>query len=153
MGIEELIIKQMQEAVADIRANMQAKGINASGRTSASVHVRTSGNLIELVGGGENTAPFPTVEVGRAGGNVPAGFYRIIKEWSRVKGISFETEGGRSRFAYFTARKIARQGTQRHMQPVDVYSETVKRTAAKIDTILQRWLLGRVQAEVRMNVH
>jgi hypothetical protein len=63
---------------------------------------------------------------------VPLGFTDIIEQWSRDKGLSFPTDGDRRRFAYLTARKIARQGTQRHVLPVNVYTEVVNEGLAKM---------------------
>lgn len=135
----------------EIRANMEAKRINASGRTSASLRVDEYPLGVRLVGGSDrthtippgiyesDTAPIPTLEVGRAGGKVPMGFYYIIREWSKEKGLSFANESERNTFSYFVSRKIAREGTRRNVMPVDVYStpvEKAKRTIA--DLIFRR---------------
>ena len=142
----------------EIRANMEAKRINASGRTSASLRVDEYPLGVRLVGGSDrthtippgvyasDTAPIPTLEVGRVGGKVPQGFYYIIREWTKEKGLNFANEGERNTFSYFVASKIAREGTKRNVMPVDVYStpvEKAKRTIADLvrkqtdDTIKQ----------------
>lgn len=140
------IVARLQQCGETIRANMQARKINASGRTSASIRVRETATGVQLVGGNSgthnveapfglqqrNTAPLPTVEVGRAGGEVPKGFYYIIKQWSREKGLRFRSEQERGTFAYFTARKIAREGTKRNKANEDIYSTAVTEAAADI---------------------
>lgn len=134
MNITDTAIRMLEEAKDAIRANMKAKNINASGRTSASLRVvRDFGSVALVIGGtGERTAPLETLEVGRPGGAVPKGFYQIIKEWSRDKGITFANERQRSTFAYFTAKKIKEEGTVRHHAPVDVYTSVVLETADRL---------------------
>ena len=93
-----------------------------------------------------DTAPIPTLEVGRVGGNVPRGFYYIIREWSREKGLNFSSESERGTFAYFVARKIARSGTKRSTAPLDIYSTPVEEAKAKINEILRESLSRTVRA-------
>ena len=145
------IIKVLDQTRDEIRANMQAKGVNASGRTSASLRVEEYATGVRLVGGtdgthtipdspaiyGSDTAPIPTLEVGRKGGDVPRDFYYILRQWSKDKGITFATESERNTFAYFLARKIARTGTRRNSVPEDVYSSPVMNARARIDEILR----------------
>lgn len=149
MTIEQNIVQVLTQCRDEIRANMASKGINASGRTSRAFKVVKNGNSILLIldhsekvelpckprGIGSvfaGVAPLETIEIGRGGGNVPRGFYYIIKQWSRDKGIQFGSESERQRFAYFTARKITRDGTRRHTTPVDVYSTPVNKA---VDTL------------------
>lgn len=134
----------------EIRANMEAKRINASGRTSASLRVDEYPLGVRLVGGSDrthaippgiyasDTAPIPTLEVGRTKGKVPRGFYYIIREWTKEKGLSFDNESERNTFSYFVARKIAREGTQRNVMPVDVYSTPVEKAKRTIADIVRR---------------
>lgn len=128
--LKEQVLQRLTQAAVEIQASMDDAGVNASGRTRASIRVReVDGGTLQLVGGGQNAAPVPTLEVGRAGGNVPKGFSEILLQWSRDKGLQFETESKRKSFAYLLARKIAREGTERHKQNIDVYS-TIAQTAA-----------------------
>lgn len=134
------ILRVLEETKQQIQENMRAQGINASGRTSASLHtvVRDGGNALALVGGGEGAAPIPTLELGRREGKVPTGFYYIIKQWTRDKGMNFQTETERGTFAYFVARKIAAQGSSKFRNPskrTDVYSTAAKTCAGKIAEI------------------
>lgn len=152
MELRTEIYKILEAARDDIRGNMAAAGINASGRTSASIHVRDTADGVQLVGGGENAAPVPTLEVGRPGGKVPRGFYYIIKEWSKAKGIQFEKESERSTFAYFVAKKIAREGTQRNKENVDVYSTPVKKAVGSINEVVGRFARTEIAGIVRTSL-
>ena len=162
--LEADIIRILSETRDKIRANMDAQKVNASGRTSASIRVEPYDGGIKLVGGydttrkiedypsilgtldASDTAPIPTLEVGRVGGNVPRGFYYIIREWSREKGLNFSSESERGTFAYFVARKIARSGTKRSIAPIDVYSTPVEEAKEKINEILRESLSHTVRA-------
>jgi hypothetical protein len=126
--IERVLIDVRDE----IRAKMANEGVNASGRTSAGMQVQRYENGVRLVLTGDDVAPLATLEVGRRGGKVPMGFTDIIEQWSRDKGLTFPRERDRRSFAYLTARKIARQGTQRHQQPIDIYSEEVTRGVERL---------------------
>lgn len=162
--LESDIIRILNETRDVIRANMAARNINASGRTSASIRVEPYEGGVRLVGGYNtthkvddypallgtletaDTAPIPTLEIGRAGGRVPKGFYYIIREWSREKGLSFSSESERSTFAYFVARKIARTGTLRHVQPENIYSQPVAVAKEKILQIFAQNVTRTVRA-------
>lgn len=150
MDIRNEVLTLLERAKADIQAQMQAKRINASGRTSASLRVEDYGEGMRLVGGGQGAAPVPTLEIGREGGNVPQGFYQIIKQWSRDKGIQFSRESERSTFAYFLARKIAREGTARHKSHEDVYSSVVTQAVADISQAL-KGVVGRSISSIKTN--
>ena len=136
MALNDDIVRSVSAALERcreaIRATMAAEGVDASGRTSDSLRVVQRTDGFDLVGGGEGAAPIPTLEVGRGGGAVPVGFYYIIKQWTRDKGLQFGSETQRGTFAYFAAQKIAREGTQRHKSPKDIYSTHARNTAEEI---------------------
>ena len=160
------IIRILTQARDEIRAAMEAKNINASGRTSASIHVDAYDGGYRLVGGNDathpvddypkilgtldayDTAPIPTLEVGRAGGSVPKGFYYLIRQWSREKGLQFSSESERGTFAYFVARKIARQGTLRAEKNVDVYSTPVENAKAALRDVIRQSIGQTVRAAI-----
>lgn len=155
--LKTTIVDVLQQTAAVIRTNMQAKDINASGRTSASIHVRTYEGGFQLVGGGQKTAPFPTVEVGRPGGNVPGGmvlrkngmldvsntFKAILMQWAKDKGIDMDWGG-----ATMLGRRIAAVGTLRHRQNVDVYSTEVKQAATTIRAACNEHVSATVRAAI-----
>ena len=122
-------------AMADIRNNMENKGINASGRTSSSLKVENYDKGIRLVSRGEDIAPFGTLEVGRRAGKVPKGFRHILYQWSIDKGLQFEKDAQRKTFAYFLAKKIADNGTARHRNPRnDIYSQVVNKVVQDVES-------------------
>lgn len=131
-SIIDEVVGILTDVKDEIQANMAAKQINASGRTSGGMQVQRYEGGVRLVLTGERVAPLATLEVGRQGGKVPLGFTEIIEEWSRDKGLAFGSEKDRRRFAYLTARKIAREGTQRHKLPTDVYSDEVTQGLARL---------------------
>lgn len=139
----------LERCKADIATNMETQGVNASGRTVGSLAVVSDGAGVRLGLFGDNHAPLGTLEVGRAGGKVPAGFYQIIKQWTRDKGLQFGTETERGTFAYFVARKIAREGTQRHRLPVDVYSTPAKAARNEIESVLHNMIQAFVKTSVQ----
>ena len=151
-NVSNTIAGILTQARDEIRANMQTQNINASGRTSSALQVRQNGSRIELVKVAGENAPFHTLQYGRAGGKVPAGFYYIIKQWTRDKGLSFSNETERGTFAYFTARKIASEGTKRHETPNEqVYSEPIKKATESIESVVKDYVLARISAAIKAN--
>ncbi len=138
------IVRLLEDAKLQIQSNLESEGINASGRTSRSFEVvRYDGGVMLIMGGtGERTAPLRTIEFGRQAGNVPGGFRTtkagvtdvsntfkaILVQWAKDKGIVGFGLGA----ATLLGRRIAREGTLRHRQPVDVYSSVVAEVAEKV---------------------
>lgn len=132
--IKEHIINILSQAVSDIRQRMVDENENASGRTSASLRVEDIGSSVAIIIGSdtERTAPAESLEVGVGPGAREPTFRSIIYQWSKDKGISFNDERGRWKFAVCTAKKIEREGTQRHKSPVDIYSSILDGVADKV---------------------
>ena len=162
MTIEQNILQVLTRCRDEIRANMSSKGINASGRTSRGFKVVQDEQSISLIldrservsveckprGLGSviaSVAPLHTVEIGREGGKVPRGFYYLIKQWTRDKGLQFGSESERQRFAYFTARKIAKDGTGRNKNHVDVYSTPVKQARERLNADIRAIILTTIK--------
>lgn len=136
--IYKAVEDRLNRLAADIRSEMESKGVNASHRTERALNVyRYDGGVRLVIGAGE-VAPIETLEVGRPGGRVPKGFYQIIKQWSRDKGIAFASEKERGTFAYFVSRKIAKDGTLRHKQPADVYSSATRVAVRDLRILLRQ---------------
>ena len=151
-NVSNTIASILTQARDEIRANMQTQNINASGRTSAALQVRQVGSRFELVKVAGENAPFQTLQYGREGGKVPAGFYYIIKQWTRDKGLSFANETERGTFAYFVARKIAREGTRRHETPnTQVYSEPIKKATEEIGKEVRQYILSGISSVIKAN--
>ena len=147
--IRQDIAAILERCKSDIELNMETQDVNASGRTMGSLAVVSDGAGVRLGLFGNTHAPLGTLEVGRAGGKVPAGFYQIIKQWTLYKGLQFGTESERGTFAYFVARKIAREGTQRHRLPVDVYSTPAKAARNAIESVLRRMVKVGIETSLK----
>lgn len=147
-SVLDTVAAVMDEVRDDILAQMEGKGINASGRTSASLGVRRyeGGIRLGFFADGERIAPTETLEVGRPGGNVPKGFTAILYQWSIDKGIPFEKDSRRRSFAYLLGRRIQREGTLRHSNPTDVYSTAVTVGLEKIKARIASELKAKVTA-------
>ena len=144
MEIEAKVTELLEDAKQRIQDNLATKGINASGRTSRSFRVERYDGGVRLVMGGtaERTAPLSTLEVGRPGGNVPGGFRvtkvgvvdvsntfkAILVRWAKEKGIADFGWGA----ATMLGRRIADRGTNRHLNPEDVYTSVVMQTAEEV---------------------
>lgn len=135
-ALTDKVTARLEQLKNDIVSAIQSNGITASGRTQRSIEVEQYEGGVRLVAKAGDRAPIPTLEIGREGGRVPAGFTAILEQWTRDKGISFQSESRRRSFAYLLGRKIAREGTQRHKQPVDVYSTLTQQAAEDIRNII-----------------
>lgn len=171
MTLGQDILQTLNNLRAQIQANMANKGINASGRTSASfvaeqyeggyrlvlkhdmqVPVDLSPRGMHLGQVFAGVAPLETLEIGRPGGNVPKGFYYIIKQWTRDKGLSFGSESERQTFSYFTARKIAKEGTRRHEKHVGVYTIPSNRAQEQIRADIRAAISGAIINAAKPNM-
>lgn len=96
--IKKELMAELEKVKLEIQANMQAGGVNASGRTSKSLKVVPYESGVRLISDGTG-APFSTIEAGRKPGKVPYNFVDIIFQWSKNKGIPFADDRERRRFA------------------------------------------------------
>lgn len=168
MTLQEDIIRILTQARDEIQANMQSKNINASGRTSRGFAVEPYKGGIRLVlkheetaqveckprGFGSvrvGTAPLSTLEIGRPGGKVPRGFYYMIKQWTRDKGLQFASESERQTFSFFAARKIAKVGTKRNREHVKVYDTPVKKAQYEIKKDIRAAVAGAITQAAKSN--
>lgn len=125
--VMELVASELEALKQRIIENHRNAGQVASGRTIASLKVEITEDGGVLWG----RSAFGTLETGRKGGKVPAGFWKIIRQWMDDKGIQVEKPGS---FAYLVARKIAKEGTQlfRNGGRSDIYSPEVKDTVERV---------------------
>ncbi len=127
LGILKYELNDLRLRIIDNHIRARQK---ASGRTIASLRVEVTENSGILWG----RKAFGTLETGRRPGRVPKGFYKIILDWIEAKGIRVEKP---KTFAYFIARKIAREGTQLYRDGGrdDIYSKEIDKT---IKTIMEK---------------
>lgn len=169
MTLEQDIIRVLTQAKDEIQANMASKRINASGRTSRGFRVEVYNGGIRLVlahdetaqveckprGFGSvtvGTAPLSTLEIGRPGGGVPRGFYYMIKQWTRDKGLNFASESERQTFSYLAARKIIKEGTRRNTHHEDVYSTPLQKAQAELQKDIRTYITGAVYEAAQTNI-
>lgn len=119
--VMELVSSELEALKQKVIENQKNSGLVASGRTIASMKVEVTEDGGVLWG----RSPFGTLETGRKPGKVPAGFWKIIRQWMDDKGIQVQKPDS---FAYLVARKIANEGTQlfRNGGRDDIYSPEVK---------------------------
>lgn len=123
----ELVSSELEALKQKVIENQKNSGQVASGRTIASMKVEVTEEGGVLWG----RSPFGTLETGRKPGKVPAGFWKIIRQWMDDKGIQVQKPDS---FAYLVARKIANEGTQlfRNGGRDDIYSPEVKDTVERV---------------------
>ena len=125
-----------------IAANMQAQGLNASGKTSKSLEVVMGDNGGALMG----RSFFAVLETGRKAGKVPKNFRQIIEKWATDKGLTFETPAKLRSFSYLVARKIAAEGTKQYRtgRRTDVFTDAVNETVTSIQNQLGSTVLKEI---------
>ena len=139
MALTEDIINELEALKERIRENMETAGENASHRTEQSFAVEVYDGGVRLVARAGDRAPLDTLEIGRPGGKVPSGFTAILEQWSRDKGLQFQSDRERRTFAYLLGKRIQREGTRRNAQHEDIYSTAVNEAVKKIEqTIFAR---------------
>lgn len=125
--VKAILCEELDNLRQRIIENHIRAGQRASGKTIKSLHVVVDDNHGTLYG----RQAFGVLEVGRASGKVPKGFYKIIQQWMIDKGI--QVERPRS-FAYLVARKIATEGTSLYHSGTyeDIYTTDVEQTIRDI---------------------
>lgn len=154
MSVESDISGILEKAAEEIKSNLEAKGINATGRTSRAIKVRriASGFQLGKFPDGEQTAPLQTLEIGRPAGKVPRCFKFIIWDWMDAKGISTGDARVDARIAGAIAYgKIRRIGTNRHQHHEDVFSTTVQETARDIQANIRTIFATRINEIIKTN--
>ena len=123
----ELVSSELEALKQKVIENQKNSGQVASGRTIVSMKVEVTEDGGVLWG----RSPFGTLETGRKPDKVPAGFWKIIRQWMEDKGIRVQKPDS---FAYLVARKIANEGTQlfRNGGRDDIYSPEVKDTVERV---------------------
>lgn len=84
--IDNMMYAALERIRAKIAANINGKGLRASGKTEKSMHIETSTYGMRLVSVGRPY--FQSLELGRPAGRVPYNFVDIIRQWIIDKGIS-----------------------------------------------------------------
>lgn len=150
MELRAYLAAILEKAKADIIANIDSKGIKASGRTQNAMAVEfVSDSHARLVVKAGDVAPVPTLEVGRGSGPVPYNLQDILFEWSKAKGIGFSSERDRMKFANALKWKIAREGTQRSKQHEDVFSSVIRDLRESVEQDIRKKVVAAVSAAIK----
>lgn len=84
--IKDIVQQHLEAVKAGIIQRMAQQGRTASGKSAASLEVKTSADGGFL----EGSSSFLVMEHGRGPGKVPKDFNSIIREWIIAKGISYQ---------------------------------------------------------------
>lgn len=129
---DRIIGQTLEQCRQQIIDRHVAAGQVATGQTRDSFAVRKVADFHwQLVQVGPS-APAGTLDEGRAPGRVPRYFRKVIAAWAKAKGLVFSSVQEANRFAYFAAKKIAAEGTERHRHPVDVVRTPVEACKQKL---------------------
>lgn len=123
--VESILNKHLHDLVDIIDRNMATQGRHVFRHTIDSARVEVKGGTGILWGNGS----FFALEGGRKGGRVPVGFYKIILDWVKERGI--EDVNGKykqSSVAWFIANKIREDGSKMYRDHTfqDIFSKAVK---------------------------
>lgn len=151
-ALGKMILERLEKARTNIIAAHKGAGQMASGRTAASIQpeVKVGTDSLEAILWGRPF--FQGLETGRRGGKVPRGFYYMLKQWSIDKGIQFAKESERSTFAYFLAKKIAREGTALHRRGgrSDIYTPEIRSVMSDINDMVS-WFMVQEMQTIKLN--
>lgn len=102
----------LEETRQRIVSRLSDENITVTGKTARSLRVVVEGDHVILKQDGQaGGAPIQTTEKGRRAGGIPMDFAGIIEQWSKDKGLTFESDRERRRFAGAVAfGKIRRYG-------------------------------------------
>lgn len=140
-----ILIQELVELQARIADNMRKADEVASGKTIRSMHIVTEEYKASLIG----RQAFGVLETGRRPGNIPRGFYTIIRRWMKDKGvhgdpIPYKTQGshkytpqerGDRQMAWGIVFNIRNHGSKlfRDKGRDDIYSNEIPVTLMRID--------------------
>lgn len=158
-----IIIQELTELQYSIAENMRKADEVASGKTIRSMHIVTEEYKVSLLG----RQAFGTLETGRRPGNVPKGFYTIIRRWMKDKGvhgepIPYKTKGkhkytpqerGDRKMAWgivFTTKKYGSK-LFREKGRADIYSNEIPLTLSRIDDRLFMMVRREVTQSIKIN--
>ncbi len=83
-NVTDILTRTLERVKAKIQERIVAEGRSASGSSASSLTVEVNGTKGVIIG----SRSLLSMERGRGPGKVPYGFFDIIKEWIKAKGIS-----------------------------------------------------------------
>lgn len=147
-----IVEEELDSFLADeISYNIEKTGQRASGFTQENMWTEKKGNAVTLFG----REGFKNLEEGYKG-KVPI---NILYQWSKDKGIQFDTDEDRMSFAYTVKYVIENEGTYLYRnkpetwsgETADVYSTAIQDCIERIQERLGEKLLIYTDTELRIN--
>lgn len=136
--IKNILQNHMEVIKSKVAERMVQHKRSASGRSVASLKVEVNDNSATLWG----AKSFLAMERGRGPGAVPMGFFDIIYDWAKAKGISAQAKRGQNNnpdgalrsFAGAVAYNIMKKGTKLHRSKTydDIYSTVINEELEKM---------------------
>lgn len=83
-NVTDILTRTLERVKAKIQERIISEGRSASGKSASSLAIEVDGMKGAILG----SASLLSMERGRGPGKVPYGFFDIIKEWIKAKGIS-----------------------------------------------------------------
>lgn len=163
----EVLIATLERIRAKIAANINEKGLRASGKTEASMFkldsIRLTDTGAQLVAVGRGY--FQSLELGRPAGRVPRGFAYIIRQWIIDKGLSVRmipyrrqpSERWQPKYsveerslraaAGAIAHNIATRGTRLYQQGgrSDIYTPVLEEETKRLETEIGRIIVNSIK--------
>lgn len=154
--IRQTVMSRLAQLRDEIRSSIASKGLTASGRTQASLHVYESGDEVGLAG-----RPFfsalqygSSAWTGKTGiGCSYAAFKQIIYQWATDKGLNLGQAKEFDKAVGAIAMSIIRNGTRLHRRGgrLDVYDTLITEAlldikdlvgvevVKQVDVIIDKW--------------
>lgn len=137
--IKDILKSHLETIKAKVVERMVQQKRNASGKSVASLAVTVDDTSAALWG----AKSFLVMENGRGPGPVPMGFFEIIYNWAKAKGISAKAKAGQQQltvegalrsFSGAVAYNIMKKGTKlyRSKEHDDIYSAVIKAELEKM---------------------
>lgn len=123
-NVSDIITSTLEKVKSKIQERIISEGRSASGKTASSLEVVVNGTKGMIMG----SPSMLSMERGRGPGKVPYGFFDIIKQWIRAKGIQVTPihtkrksrltpeERGLNSLAGAIAYTIMKKGTKLHRE-------------------------------------
>ncbi len=148
--VEQILTKEMNLTVRQIRKRSLAAGQKATGNTLRSLEVKTKGADQDVNGQILGAPHFGVLKGGRKPGKVPANFKAILRKWAAAKGLKFTSSTQFNTWAHFTIKKIKKHGTKLYAsgRKLDIYDTPIKDLEARLDKALRGFYSAQITDEV-----
>ena len=123
-----------EQMLADVISRHKSLKQYTTGKTSSTLRIEPKPDGFELKG----WKYAGTYDEGRRAGGMPPP--SAILEWIQAKGLTFDKPNSAEHYAWAIARTIAKRGTRRYRNPVDVWQTPIKEMAQDITATGTKYL-------------